>query len=81
MKLWHWLQWKYHLEWIPPSDCLSLRWWAFNVWNEYDDYLYNGIHGFRFLGFNIGQVNGWLDKMCWKLLPVIRFFNHRPERI
>ena len=71
--------WKYHLQWVKPNQVGGLRAWLFYVWNEYDDWLYNGIHGFRICGLEVGQVNGWLDKVCWRLLPIIRFFNRRPE--
>lgn len=71
---------KYNLAWYRPSEYKRLRWWAFGIWNEYDDWLYNGVHGFRVLGLNVGQVTGWLDRLFWKMLPAIRFFNRRPQR-
>lgn len=74
------LVWKYHLQWTKPSEYFSLRWWVFHIWNEYDDWLYNGVHGFRLLGLEVNMVQGLLDKFFWKLLPVLRFFNRRPER-
>ena len=79
---------KYHIRFAPISDFWftnmygkqhHLAWWAFGIWNEYDDWLYNGVHGFRILGIEVNQVVGTLDKLFWKLLPIIRFFNRRPE--
>lgn len=72
--------WKYRLHWDSPSAYKQLRWWAFGIWNEYDDWLYNGVHGFRVLGWNVDMVHGRLEKFLWRILPVIRFFNRRPER-
>ena len=71
----------YHLEWSRPSDYAHWRWWAFHVWNEYDDWLFNGVHGLRIFGLNIGVLPRWLDKFFWKLLPMLRFFNRRTERM
>ena len=75
------LQWKYHIQWTKTSEYTSLSWWAFGIWNEYDDWLYNGVHGFRFFGLEINQVTGLLDKFFWKVLPAVRFFNRRTEMI
>ena len=66
---------RWHGKWESPSEFHSLRDWAFWIWNEYDDWLYNGIHGFRILGLEIGQAPNWL----WKLLPLCRFVIRRPE--
>ena len=93
MNIWNKLVFKYHIRLAPISDFWftnlygkygkqhHLASWAFAIWNEYDDWLYNGVHGFRVLGFEVNQVCGWLDKMFWKLLPIIRFFNHREEHL
>lgn len=66
-------------QWEAPSEFSSFRGWALWVWNEYDDWLYNGIHGFRVLGFEFSTETRWLDKVCWKLLPVLRLIIRRPE--
>ncbi len=71
----------YHLDWDRPSEYAHLRWWAFHIWNEYDDWLFNGVHGLRFMGLNVGVIPTWLDKVFWKVLPVLRFFNRREERV
>ena len=82
------LRFKYHIRWASPSEFYftnlygkqnNLRWWAFHIWNEYDDWLFNGVHGFRLLGLEVNQVVGLLDSFFWKLLPIIRFFNRRSE--
>lgn len=82
MKYWIW-HIRYKLvgfkQWCKPSEFYSLRDWLLCVWNEYDDWLYNGIHGFRILGFEFETTPRWLDKLCWKLLPLIRFVNRRKE--
>ena len=80
MKMINYLRWKYHLAWDPPSEYVNIWNWVFCIWNEYDDWLYNGVHGFRVLGLNIGMVSGLLDRLFWKILPVVRFINRRPER-
>lgn len=75
---------RWHGCWVSPSEfyfvnlygrqnnLLAWLWW---IWNEYDDWLYNGIHGFRILGLEINQAPDCL----WKLLPIIRFIVRRPE--
>ena len=75
---------RWHGRWDSPSEFYftnlygkqnHLLAWVWCIWNEYDDWLYNGIHGFRILGLEIGQAPHWL----WKLLPIIRYFIHRQE--
>jgi hypothetical protein len=68
-------------QWERPSAMGDFAAWCLWAWNEYDDWLYNGIHGFRILGFEFGCENKGLNWICWRLLPVIRFFNRRPEHI
>jgi hypothetical protein len=58
--------------WNSPKNFRGLRWWALWAWNEYDDWLFDGIHGFRILGFEFSAEPKWLDKLCWKVLPLIR---------
>ena len=65
--------------WARPKEFYDLRGWALWAWNEYDDWLYNGIHGFRILGFEFSTEVRWLDRLCWKLLPIFRFIARRPE--
>jgi hypothetical protein len=68
-------------QWEKPSSIGSLRGWFLWAWNEYDDYLYNGIHGFRIMGFVFTCEQPVLNWLCWKLLPIFRLLNRRPERI
>ena len=68
-------------QWDSPRQFSGLRYWALGVWNEYDDWLFNGIHGFRVLGFEFSTEVRWLDRLCWKLLPILRFVIRRPEHI
>ena len=74
-------QWKYHLQWDSPKEYTHLCWWFFHIWNEYDDWLFNGVHGIRIIGLNIGRIPHWIDKLMWKLLPIFRFINRRAERL
>jgi len=77
---------KWHVRWCSPIPNFyftnlygqqnNLGAWVWCIWNEYDDWLYNGIHGFRILGFEVNQAPQWL----WKILPILRFFLRRPER-
>lgn len=67
------LYWKLGFQhYVRPKDCQSSRYWALWVWNEYGDWLFEGIHGFRILGLEFTTEPRWIDKACWKILPVIR---------
>lgn len=68
-------------QWESPKRFKSLRGWALWCWNEYDDWLYNGIHGIRILGAEFDTEPKWISKLCWKLLPFLRFVIRRPEYI
>ena len=65
--------------WDPPKG-FEVRYWLIHVWNEYDDWLYNGIHGFRVLGAEFFTQPRWLNWACWRILPLLRFFIRRPEK-
>lgn len=58
--------------WERPSEFIRLRAWALWAWNEYDDWLFDGIHGFRILGCEFDTAPRWLNRVCWKILPLIR---------
>jgi len=59
-------------QWMRPKEFRRLRWWALMAWNEYDDWLFDGIHGFRILGFEFSTEPRWLDKLCRRILPLVR---------
>ena len=69
--------------WDPPWGYIggSLRYWMVWAWNEYDDWLYNGIHGFRLVGAEFDTYPRWLEKLSWRLLPLFRAIIRRPEQI
>ncbi|KKL11660.1 hypothetical protein LCGC14_2543550 [marine sediment metagenome] len=67
-------------DYFSPSDFIALRYWLFWAWNEYDDWLYDGIHGFRICGHEFDTFPRWLNWASWKLLPVFRLFIRRPPR-
>ncbi len=65
--------------WDSPRG-FKFRYWLVWAWNDYDDWLYNGIHGFRLLGAEFDTAPRWLVHLCWKILPLFRYFIRRPER-
>ncbi len=64
--------------WDPPKG-YEFRYWLICVWNVYDDWLFNGVHGFRICGAEFDTEPRWLNRICWRLLPIFRFVNRRPE--
>jgi len=66
--------------WESSKRYRSFRCWLVWAWNEYDDWLYNGIHGLRILGAEFDVYPRWLDRLCWRFLPIFRFFIRRKER-
>ena len=83
MSMWFRFRWWLHSttgykEFLSPSGTDHLRSWFFWAWNEYDDWLYDGIHGFRICGLEFDTFPRWLSWASWKLLPIFRFFIRPP---
>ena len=65
--------------WDSPMG-FEFRYWLAWAWNQYDDWLYDGIQGFRLIGAEFGTEPRWLNRLCWWLLPVFRYFIRRPQK-
>ena len=81
--MWYLRNWFYRFtgfkSWVLPGG-YQFRYWLLWAWNEYDDWLYDGIHGFRIIGAEFDTHPRWLERLCWRLLPLFRFFIRRPAK-
>ena len=75
VEMWRFRGWLHKITgfrgWDSPKG-YEFRYWLLWVWNEYDDWLFDGIHGFRILGGDFDTQPRWLNWLCWKILPFIR---------